>query len=250
MHSSSEGLFNDLSLVSCRKAGRVSPIFCKSHLVYCHPECGCALNYSSNGECEKLFRCLINNAWITGQQTSGRVIAQQCTGMQSVHARIVFPVKEGHTMRMVPISKPSSIYLSSSIHLMLQRCTYAYPFVHSATFCILILDLIRPLHNTQCRVDYKPNDRQEVSAAYLNCHPLLYVPVVLLHVTNNFLPMAFYWINSRGDWNGYEINIPVFCLWSRRALIFQPTLHQYSPTRRSHKWNAFLSPCTDCSWVP
>jgi hypothetical protein len=36
----------------------------------------------------------------SGQQTSGRVIAQQCTGMQSAHATTVFLVKIGFTIRM------------------------------------------------------------------------------------------------------------------------------------------------------
>ncbi len=37
----------------------------------------------------------------SGQQTSGRVIAQQCTGMQSAHATTVYLVKLGFTIRMV-----------------------------------------------------------------------------------------------------------------------------------------------------
>ncbi len=58
----------------------------------------------------------------SGQQTSGRVIAQQCTGMQSVHARIVFLVKEGYSIGMAATLQDHHPYnLSSLIHLTLQQ---------------------------------------------------------------------------------------------------------------------------------
>ena len=61
----------------------------------------------------------------SGQQTSGRVIAQQCTGMQSVHARTVFLVKEGYSIGMEANLQDRHPYnLSSLIHLTLQQCFY------------------------------------------------------------------------------------------------------------------------------
>jgi hypothetical protein len=68
----------------------------------------------------------------SGQQTSGRVIAQQCTGMQSVHARTVFLVKEGYSIGMAANLQDDHPYnLSSLIHLTLQQCFYSYIILFS-----------------------------------------------------------------------------------------------------------------------
>jgi hypothetical protein len=91
----------------------------------------------------------------SGQQTSGRVIAQQCTGMQSIHARTIFLGKDGYTIRMaVNLQDHHPYNLSSLIHLTLQQCFYAY---RSATFLILHPWPNPWLHNAQFRVVYKQN---------------------------------------------------------------------------------------------
>ena len=144
--------------------------------------------------------------------------------------------------------------LSSLIHLTLQQCFCTYMVLLSLPrFLHLYTRPNSCLHNIQFGWQSKWSVRRPVPLEHkgqcrvfdivIQC---MYEPVVLLHVTNICLPMVFYWINSRGEWNGYETNIPVFCWRSRWALIFQPTLHKFSSNRRSHKLRAMLSLFTDC----
>ena len=130
MHSSSEGPCLKWFFL-CRLAGRISSIF-RNLSLYRHPVRG-GLQPIQNGECETLWKGVIVETSCaqlimhetSGQQTSGRVIAQQCTGMQSVHARTVFLVKEGYSIGMEANLQDRHPYnLSSLIHLTLQQCFY------------------------------------------------------------------------------------------------------------------------------